>query len=80
MALHGRFCAQIGHFRDGPMWVNGKTADLAKKNLPAIGCAWAVPGGIPSGWGQFGAVKKWAVVIGGLRRQLNAKCAIAPSK
>ena len=19
MALHGRFCAQIGHFRDGPM-------------------------------------------------------------
>ena len=35
-------------------------------------CAWAIPGGIPSGWGQFGAVKKWAVVIGGLRRQLNA--------
>ena len=34
--------------------------------------AWAVLGGIPSGWGQFGAVKKWAVVIGGLRRQLNA--------
>jgi hypothetical protein len=39
--------------------------------------AWAVLDGIPSGWGQFGAVKKWAVVIGGLRRQLNAKCAIA---
>ena len=36
------------------------------------GCAWAILGGIPSGWGQFGAVKKWAVVIGGLRRQLNA--------
>ena len=34
MALHGRFCAQIGHFRDGPMWVNGKTADLADKNKP----------------------------------------------
>ena len=40
--------------------------------LSDIGCAWAVLGGIPSGWGQFGAVKKWAVVIGGLRRQLNA--------
>ena len=25
--------------------------------------AWAVLGGIPSGWGQFGAVKKWAVLI-----------------
>ena len=52
--------------------VNGKTADLAKKKLTAIGRAWAVLGGIPSGWGQFGAVKKWAVLIGGLRRQLNA--------
>ena len=37
------------------------------------GCAWAVVlGGIPSGWGQFGAVKKWAVFIGGPRCQLNA--------
>ena len=34
--------------------------------------AWAVLGGIPSGWGQFGAVKKWAVLIGGPRCQLNA--------
>ena len=33
MALHGRFCAQIGHFRDGPMWVNGKTGDRWKKSL-----------------------------------------------
>ena len=40
--------------------------------LSDTGCAWAVLGGIPSGWGQFGAVKKWAVVIGGLRWQLNA--------
>ena len=71
MALRSEFRAQIGHLDDGPMWVNGKTADLAKK-LSAAGCAWAVPGGIPSGWGQFGAVKKWAVLIGGLRRQLNA--------
>ena len=35
-------------------------------------CAWAIPGGIPSGWGQFGAVKKLLSFIGGLRRQLNA--------
>ena len=34
--------------------------------------AWAVLGRIPTGWGQFGAVKKWAVLIGGLRRQLSA--------
>ena len=40
--------------------------------LSAIGCAWAVPGGIPSGWGQFGAVKNLSRLIGGLRRQLNA--------
>ena len=57
---------------DGPMWVSGKTADLTGKNLSAIGCAWAVPGGIPSGWGQFGAVKKWALLIGRPRCQLNA--------
>ena len=48
---------------------NGRSGE---KKLTAIGRAWAVLGGIPSGWGQFGAVKKWAVVIGGLRRQLNA--------
>ena len=42
------------------------------KNQTETGCAWAVLGGIPSGWEQFGAEKKWAVVIGGLRRQLNA--------
>ena len=49
---------------------NGRSGGIF---LSAIGCAWAVLGGIPSGWGQFGAVKKWAVVIGGLRRQLNAR-------
>ena len=27
------------------------------QNQTAIGCAWAVPGGMQSGWGQFGAVK-----------------------
>ena len=34
MALRSEFRAQIGHFRDVPMWVNGKTADLADKNSP----------------------------------------------
>ena len=72
MALRSGFRAQIGHLDDGPMWVNGKTADLAEKNLSAVLGAWAIPGGIPSGWGQFGAVKKLLSFIGGLRRQLNA--------
>ena len=40
--------------------------------LSTARCAWAVLGGIPSGWGQFGAVKKLLSFIGGLRRQLNA--------
>ena len=40
--------------------------------LSTAGCAWAVLGRIPSGWGQFGAVKKLFLFIGGLRRQLNA--------
>ena len=34
MALRSGFRAQIGHLDDGPMWVNGKTADLADKNSP----------------------------------------------
>ena len=38
----------------------------------ALGCVQAVLGGMQRGWEQFGAVKKWAVLIGGLRRQLNA--------
>ena len=28
------FDAEIGHFLDVPMWVNGKTADLAEKIKP----------------------------------------------
>ena len=59
----------FGRWADVGQRKNGRSGE---KNLSAIGCAWAVPGGIPSGWGQFGAVKKWAVVIGGLRRQLTA--------
>ena len=43
------------------------------QKLIETGCAWAVLGGIPSGWGQFGAVNKLLSFIGGLsRRQLNA--------
>ena len=37
MALRSGFRAQIGHLDDGPMWVNGKTADLAKKISPLFG-------------------------------------------
>ena len=48
---------------------NGRSGE---KILSVIGRAWAVLGGIPSGWGQFGAVKKLLLFIGGLRRQLNA--------
>jgi hypothetical protein len=31
MALRSGIRAQIGHFDDGLMWVNGKTADRLKK-------------------------------------------------
>ena len=72
MALRSGFRAQIGHLDDGPMWVNGNNGRSGENFLSTVRCAWAIPGGIPSGWGQFGAVKKWAVLIGGLRRQLNA--------
>ena len=33
------------------------------KNQTAVLGLWAVLGGIPSGWEQFGAEKKWAVLI-----------------
>ena len=70
MALRSGFRAQIGHLDDGPMWVNGKNGQSGEKILSETGCAWAVLGGIPSGWGQFEAVKKLLSFIGGLRRQL----------
>ena len=54
---------------------NGRSGE---KNLTAIGRAWAILGGIPSGWGQFGAVKKLSRLIGGLRRQLNALYCLLP--
>ena len=37
------------------------------KNLSAVQHPWAVLGGVKSGWGQFGAVKKWAVVMASRR-------------
>ena len=58
----------------------GRWADVGQRKndrsggqkLIETGCAWAVLGGIPSGWNQFGAVKKLLSFIAGLRRQLNA--------
>ena len=61
--------------RPFPRWADvgqRKNGRSVEKNLTATGRAWAVLGGVQSGWEQFGAVKKWAVLIGGLRRQLNA--------
>ena len=55
-------CAHVGQRK------NGRSGG---KNQIENGCAWAVLGGIPSGWEQFGAEKKWAVVIGRPRCQLN---------
>ena len=34
--------------------------------------AWAILGGVQSGWEQFGAVKKWAVAEVKSQFQLNA--------
>ena len=61
--------------RPFPRWADvgqRKNGRSGGQNLSAAGCAWAILGGIPSGWGQFGAVKKLLSFIGGLRRQLNA--------
>ena len=59
----------ILRFADVGQRKNGRSGG---QKLIETGCAWATPGGIPSGWGQFGAVKKLLSFIGGLRRQLNA--------
>ena len=61
--------------RPFPRWPDvgqRKNGRSVEENLSAVQLLWAVLGGVQSGWEQFGAVKKWAVVIGGLRRQLNA--------
>ena len=59
----------ILRFADVGQRKNGRSG--GKNQIDILG-AWAVLGGIPSGWDQFGAVKKWAVVIGRPRCQLNA--------
>ena len=59
----------FGRWADVGQRKNGRSGE---NFLSETGCAWAIPGGIPSGWGQFGAVKKLLSFIGGLRRQLNA--------
>ena len=60
----------FGRWADVGQRKNGRSG--GQKLFDVLG-AWAVLGGIPSGWGQFGAVKKWAVLIGGPRCQLNAR-------
>ena len=59
----------ILRFADVGQRKNGRSGG---QNQIAVLGAWAVLGGMQSGWGQFGAVKKWALLIAGLRRQLNA--------
>ena len=46
--------------RPFPRWADvgqRKNGRSGGQNLSAAGCAWAILGGIPSGWGQFGAEK-----------------------
>ena len=67
--------------RPFPRWAdvgqreNGRSVE---KNLFAVGRAWAVLGGVQSGWEQFGEAKKKTVVMPGRRVQLSAidRCAI----
>ena len=47
---------------------NGRSAE---KNPSPVGRLWATPGGMQSGWGQFGAAKKYSVVIPSGRVQLD---------
>ena len=56
-------CTHVGQRK------NGRSG--GKNQIDVLG-AWAVLGGVPSGWGQFGEAKKKTVLMGGLRRQLNA--------
>ena len=55
--------------RPFPRWADvgqRKNGRSGGQKLFETGCAWAILGGIPSGWGQFGAVKKWALLISGV--------------
>ena len=60
----------FGRWADVGQRKNGRSGG---QKLSAVLGAWAVPGGIPSGWGQFGAVKKWAGAIASRRVQRSAR-------
>ena len=59
----------ILRFADVGQRKNGRSGG---QNQTAVGRAWAILGGMQSGWEQFGAVRKWAVLIASYRVQLNA--------
>ena len=59
----------ILRFADVGQRENGRSGG---QNQIAVLGAWAVLGGMQSGWGQCGAVKKWAVVIASSEVQLVA--------
>ena len=61
----------FGRWADVGQRENGRS-DGQKLFKKRCAWAWAFLGGIPSGWGQFGAVKNWAVVIASRRVQLDA--------
>ena len=78
---HGRFCAQIGHFHDGPMspmWVNGqrkngrsveKISPIPIRDAPGRSYSWHKKW---LGVEKFVAVKNWARLIASRRVQLVA--------
>ena len=52
--------------RPFPRWADvgqRKNGRSVGKNLSATGCAWAILGGMQSGWEQFGEAKKKTVVM-----------------
>ena len=56
--------------RPFPRWAHVACGSTGKRPiwqnpLSAVRGAWAVPGGIPSGWGQFEVAKKKTAVMGG---------------
>ena len=54
----------IIRFADVGQRKNGRSG--GQNQIETGRCAWAVLGGMQSGWGQFGAVKKLFLFIGGL--------------
>ena len=72
MALHSAVSCPNRPF---PRWADvgqRKNGRSVEKNLSAARFLWEFLGGMRSGWGQFGAVKKWAVLIASRRVQLDA--------